>query len=156
MSPSTHKVLGDFNDSVDLRTAITGRIRERLWRNIHVDLHGRLVKGVGIETEVPYSPSVENLGRSAAQNGQIYLCKSGQEAPDSDIENVDMRTPSVGPKVEKRTHLGPTIGIQETLATSDSGLPVELLRLVMLWERIPGEIRQGWVATAEAIVGSSL
>ena len=114
-----------------------------------------MAERVGFETVVPYSPSQENCGLSEAQVGQIHLCKLGQSGADAQVENVELRTPPVGPKVDKRTHLGPTIGIQEKSITSDVCLPAELLRLAMLWERIPSEIRRGWVATAEAVARNS-
>jgi hypothetical protein len=32
-------------------------------------------------------------------------------------------------------------------------VPADLLRLAMLWDRLPIEVRHGWVITAEAIIG---
>jgi hypothetical protein len=57
--------------------------------------------------------------------------------------------------VESRSELAPLqipnrTNLEHTISTQEKHLPADLLRLAMLWSKIPITVRHAWVVTAEA------
>jgi hypothetical protein len=89
--------------------------------------------------------------RKRVRSGQRHIClkvattKATKQVKPDDSGQVKTHTGQ-----QKDTFSAPACctGVAQIIPQN---LPLDLLRLAMLWDRIPIEIRQGWIITAETI-----